>query len=370
MIDYAAKFMGILLRHASYYNIRNAKLLDVMCLGYAINDMYLDTVTKYKLYLNGSNTQKFSSDNKGNLHFDTFKCILEKELVSLDYRSKLQQNINDFPHAFIIKKLDLTDCDWVVREFEFENYLIDYNKEEIDHISSCLKGPNVFNLSDKPIDDEVIQWINKGSKYNPYVKKSFNAYELQFKQTFVNCTNRIFRRLTHKKEVIKTVETINDDLAELKVLKQQLGSMVDSILDSYNTNKKRFFNHLKTIQYMDGSNLSSDKFLEDLFNLKDDRLIIEADKQLGFTIMNKDSYINEYNKINIDQHFSKVNISEEWYIENIQSYIEKAKSSVPNQLKKIIKDKDFESDISDPAIGVLRLMPKGNSYGYFNDWNS
>jgi hypothetical protein len=170
--------------------------------------------------------------------------------------------------------------------------------------------------------------------------------------------------------VIKTVETINDDLAELKVLKPQLVSMVDSFLDSYNTNKKRFYNHLKTIQYMDGSNLSSDKFLEDLFNLKDDRLIIEADKQLGFTIMNKDSYINEYNKINIDQHFSKVNISEEWYIENIQSYIEKAKSSVPNQLKKIIKDKDFESDISDPAIGVLRLMPKGNSYGYFNDWNS
>ena len=94
------------------------------------------------------------------------------------------------------------------------------------------------------------------------------------------------------------------------------------------------------------------------FLLEDDRLIVENDKKLGFVILNTQTYLDAYHKINVEQHFVELPITESWYIENIVDYVKKAGESIPSDLSNIIKQSDFDNNIEHPSLGHLRLLPK------------
>ena len=101
-----------------------------------------------------------------------------------------------------------------------------------------------------------------------------------------------------------------------------------------------------------------ESFLKDVFHLSNGRLIVETDKKLGFAVLDESTYREAYLKINLDQHFEKADITEEWYISNILAYLRKAEKALPHQLSKILKPADFKVNIASPEIGTLRLLPK------------
>ena len=83
--------------------------------------------------------------------------------------------------------------------------------------------------------------------------------------------------------------------------------------------------------------LVSENHIEDLFVFDDIRMILSADKGLGYTIH---MYIEEVNKqylqINEQQHFSISDVDEEWYISSVLDYITQAKLHLLLELSKII----------------------------------
>jgi len=66
----------------------------------------------------------------------------------------------------------------------------------------------------------------------------------------------------------------------------------------------------------------------------------------------------QYLRINEQQHFSISDVDEKWYISSVLEYITQAKLHLPLELSKIVTTKDFEVNIKEPKIGVLRLLPK------------
>lgn len=54
---------------------------------------------------------------------------------------------------------------------EFEGCMTQYTQKEKEHIRDCLNGESIFNLITKSISPELIKWLKKGPKYNPYMKK-------------------------------------------------------------------------------------------------------------------------------------------------------------------------------------------------------
>ena len=68
--------------------------------------------------------------------------------------------------------------------------------------------------------------------------------------------------------------------------------------------------------------------------------------------------LEQYNKINKKQHFGKANITEEWYIRNIKTFIKDARDNIPVELSNIVKNADFIWKENKAEIGTLRLMPK------------
>lgn len=98
--------------------------------------------------------------------------------------------------------------------------------------------------------------------------------------------------------------------------------------------------------------------IERTFDLSHDKIIIEADKNVGYVCIFKQDLLEQYAKINVQQHFGLVNITEKWYIENMLKFIKDAKVNLPLELSKIILKTDFNWKEPNSEIGVLRLQPK------------
>ena len=243
----------------------------------------------------------------------------------------------------------------------FEDFQVNYVEEEMLHITECLSGQKLFNLSDRPIEGTLDEWINKGSKYNPYVVKSKQAYLKQFDTAFVACINKIFKRLIYGRKAISSTTDIQGSLRSLKLRKPGASSLIDSLSSSYKQKRSQFIHTVHKVIHTQATapdNIVKESFLNNIFKLDDGRLIVESDKKLGFVVINESTYREAYIKINEDQHFAKADITEDWYIQEITDYLHQAELALPSQLSKILKPRDFKVDIESPSIGTLRLLPK------------
>ena len=74
--------------------------------------------------------------------------------------------------------------------------------------------------------------------------------------------------------------------------------------------------------------------------------------------MDIDDYLSQYEKINLEQHFGQVNISESCYIEYILRFLTQAATHIPHELSLLVKPLHFTLTKHPASIGVLPLMPK------------
>ena len=88
------------------------------------------------------------------------------------------------------------------------------------------------------------------------------------------------------------------------------------------------------------------------------KIIIEADTNVGYVCLYKTDLLDQYTKINVQQNFGAVKISEEWYLVNIMKFIKDAEENLPTELSKIVLKKDFIWNETTSEIGVLTLQPK------------
>ena len=86
--------------------------------------------------------------------------------------------------------------------------------------------------------------------------------------------------------------------------------------------------------------------------------MIAADKNIEFVCMDIDDYLSQYEKINLQQHFGQVNISESCYIEYIFNFLMQAATHIPHKMSLLVKTSGFFVDKSSCFYRVLRLMPK------------
>ena len=96
--------------------------------------------------------------------------------------------------------------------------------------------------------------------------------------------------------------------------------------------------------------MPSEKFYETAFEIGEDKIIIEGDKNVGYVCI----FLEDL----LQQHFGKVTITEDWYISNIIEFITQAETNLPRELSKIITKPNFKWECINPEIGVLRLQPK------------
>ena len=60
--------------------------------------------------------------------------------------------------------------------------------------------------------------------------------------------------------------------------------------------------------------------MNNLFKLNETQILIAADKNVGYVCIDKEDLLKQYDDINKKQHFGKVKIKEEWYLENMEIF--------------------------------------------------
>ena len=132
---------------------------------------------KMKEYICDGKSNKFSTDRSGNKHFKKFSKSLIQDLKVLDIENRMLNTINkhlsELQKQKVSYKLDIIKNEMTRQIFsEFEKCMHEYAIQEREHISECLKGESLFNLTNKSIPPEIVDWIKNGPKYNPYVTKT------------------------------------------------------------------------------------------------------------------------------------------------------------------------------------------------------
>ena len=77
------------------------------------------------------------------------------------------------------------------------------------------------------------------------------------------------------------------------------------------------------------------------FSLRPDQIVVAADKNIGFVCMDVDDYLSQYERINLQQHFGKVDVPEKLYIEYIHNFVIQAANNIPHELSLLVKKSDF-----------------------------
>ena len=148
----------------------------------------------------------------------------------------------------------------------FTSEMVRYSAQEMEHITECLSGLNLFNLTDKPLNDEINNWISNEAKLNPYVKKPMHILLQQFDESFISCTNKIFWRSLKQKKVISDRKTIHSDLNTPRKNKPGSATLIFSLQASYTDKRSQFKQNLRRLHYSKLSDqLVTDAQLEEVF---------------------------------------------------------------------------------------------------------
>ena len=115
----------------------------------------------------------------------------------------------------------------------FDEEMIRYTDLEMAHITKSLSGSSIFNLTDKPLNKEIMDWINHRAKYNPYVRQPIHMTLQKFDDSFVACTNKIFKQSFCQTKVLSGRSSIHCDLNALKRSKPGSSQLISSLQSIY-----------------------------------------------------------------------------------------------------------------------------------------
>ena len=307
---------------------------------------------------------KLSSGPNFNSNFKAFSTLLLLDLRKLSIHDLTIATIKLSPSNYI--RVQLLNSINIIQSRIRHLCRINLNRnmkmfinDEIVDITKSLNGDNFFNMSGFPVPASITSKLNLGRKYCPYYKPIIKNEKISFHKEACSLLESYFKSVhflalnLDSRRLVKSLDTA--------ILSLEFGPRASLIPELKHTKnvfldiKRKFLSHLRSLK---SGNLPLQRDLKSIFNLDDDRLILEADKNVGYVCLLKSDIHLQYEKINKDQHFGKTSINENWYITNIRKFIEEAKSTLPTELSNIIKPKDFEWDFTNAEIGVLRLQPK------------
>ena len=130
--------------------------------------------------------------------FEEFAGELKRKLESLNTKAKLDARLNSIVDKFIGDSLKGSK-NVIVETLEkdlkrnLNKHCTSYVAAEMEHIKSCLDGPNYFNLFGQVVDDATEKLLRKGGKYAPFVKVDCRKRKEQFTTEFCEIINNIIK---------------------------------------------------------------------------------------------------------------------------------------------------------------------------------
>ena len=336
----------------------------VQILGQEIESLIVNTQCSCIGLYEGEDSFKLSSGINFLIDLENWMDLITEKNVTLDFKTKLLEKLGNTDSKLIKYNLkNITDTLQqkiaVILFKDLEIHLGNFVKQEIKEIQESLKGECFFNLTNEKLSHDLTNKLDLGRKFTPYV--NFNTK--QELESFENEIGSLFKNfLKHEYNIKFSWQTnhLNKGLRSLRkssLVKNKpiVRNNLFTFETTYNKIRKQFKHELKL--KVKRSTQKHEKF-ERTFSLGPDKILIEADKNVGYACIYIKDLLDQYEKINCQQHFGLVKITEKWYLNNITLFLSEAQRNIPPELSKIILKSDFAWKEGNSEIGVLRLQPK------------
>ena len=346
-----------------FQEISNSSGVVVRNLGKQLVGLCNSIKNYVKDLLVDNKTFSISSGKDFNKNWKIFKTNIRNELSQLNIKSKSLKLIEDITNGSLKNNFN-QNLGRITKNLEIQIWdnikciMGELATKEMENIIKDLKGESFFNLSGSNMKKELADYIKLGKKFTPFCKVNVKQ-ELEL---FENEVTKIINQLAWRES--RFVKTKNI-FARVRILQKtsrvknnpEISMILSSILKSYKKERVLFKNQLRT-RNINYGNLVTKQEIEEIFKPNSNQILVAADKNVGYVCMDKSDLLEQYVKINEKQHFGKTDISEDWYIKNIMSYLKQASENIPDELANIISQGDFKWTEHKPEIGTLRLMPK------------
>ena len=346
---------------ATFQHIYNSTETVVRNLGQKLISVCNSIKLYVKELLVGNKTFTISSGTDFHTNWKTFKTNIANELGNLNIKMQTLKTINNIPSPTLNNRF-VQNIDKITKKIEYQIWgnikciMSELATKEMENIIKNLKSGNFFNLSSDTMKTELAEYIKLGKKFTPYCKVNIK-HELElFEQEITKIVNQLVWK---ESQYIKT----KNIFVRFRLLQKtscvknnpEISLLLTSILKNYKKERILFKMQLRNKNY---GNLSTKKEIEELVKPNSDQILVAADKNVGYVCMDKTDLLEQYDKINIKQHFGKAQITEDWYLRNITQYLQQASENIPDELANIISCTDFKWTDKKSEIGTLRLMPK------------
>ena len=296
-----------------------------------------------KLYVKellvGNKTFTISSGTDFHTNWKTFKTNIANELSNLNIKMQTLKTINNITSPTLNNRF-IQNIDKITKKIEYQIWgnikciMSELATNEMENIIKDLRSGNFFNLSSDTMKIELAEYIKLGKKFTPYCKVNIK-HELEL---FEKEITKIVNQLVWKEsQYIKT----NNIFVRFRLLQKtrlvknnpEISLLLTSILKNFKKERILFKMHLRNKNY---GNLSTKKEIEELVKPSSDQILVAADKNVSYVCMDKTDLLEQYDKINVKQHFGKAHITEDWYLRNITQYLQQASENIPDELANII----------------------------------
>lgn len=206
-----------------------------------------------------------------------------------------------------------------------------------------------------PDTTEIEKWMSLGKNYNPFLSKTH--YELN--RIYTTEVKNVVKKLVLKSDYVKInfddsdFGTQLEKLLYTKPLSSNVQNFIGKLSENFQTSCDNF------VQSNQNNSYTTNKQLEDLFNIEN-FLFLEADKNVGYVLMENRDILEQYELLNKKQKFVKVNVDEKTYLNEICLKINSSITFMPNELRKLIPYNLLKESVpsDDHSIGILRILPK------------
>ena len=313
------------------------------------------------IYLEKS-TLKISSGTSFESDWISFETKLFENLAALNIESHLKTEIKKSPSKMIqfklLSKLDyLMNITYQSLHDRLKIFLENYANNEIQKITENLNSENFFNLSKYSVHPKLQSKLSLGRKFTPFLKINIENELKRFDSEIYDIVSNIawgFEKTSSAKNILNLFNNLLNS-RRVRDNKPKHDTLSSTFL-SFKRTRRMFLKHLHGLNSK--TNVMDEFTFKTSFSLRPDQIIVAADKNIGFVCMDVDNLLEQYSKINKQQHFGKVDISETDYLLNITSFLQQASNNIPHELSLLIKPSDFVWNNQTSSIGVLRLMPK------------
>ena len=230
------------------------------------------------------------------------------------------------------------------------------NKKELENIKEDMANRTISNFTNTEVPKELFNLLKDGRKFTPKLKKNKKQTIELFKEDMANILNGVLsnygKKLFHKnsltRDIVQSLVLVENE-EEQKLLEEVLNELSD--LNKAKTNNAIWYEELVDIRLIK-------KIFKEHIELED-KILIESDKGLGFTLLSMDQIIILLRKINTEQGFIEINMTNEQYLAWIAKMKREYCDIIPKEIKDIVsKEIIHKFNNIHGHMSIFRLLAK------------